>query len=322
MKGRIFEFFAFSFLGAALLVSGDGFLKALKAEDGEKRGITMEDLVNAFKNGGLGSHGATIFDAGDIINDYVNTHRQIISSVDGLGAAVDSLKANDATVMQADVEKVFDYKVGSLSGGKDVYVKVTANGIGPGGYSLIFEAYLLDRNNPSDTIYLGGVGLRRWGMPHTLRNSPIERRFAYLWEDVQSFIKALRVYEFKDRWVAFFAADHPTPSGTKHTHKFRIFVIPKAMEGEEGWFEPYYMAGDLPGMKRPIKEVYDVFAVYNGNLVGTILAVLEKEGNQFKEFYGVSLLVTPNQTYRTVQWTDGVNMSDDTEELFRTVLLN
>ena len=59
MKGRLFEFFAFSFLGAALLVSGGDFLKA---EDGEKKGLIMEDLVNAFKNGGLGSHGVTIFD--------------------------------------------------------------------------------------------------------------------------------------------------------------------------------------------------------------------------------------------------------------------
>ncbi len=50
MRGRIFEFFAFSFLSAALLVSGDDFLKA---EDGEKKGLTMEDLVNAFKNGVL-----------------------------------------------------------------------------------------------------------------------------------------------------------------------------------------------------------------------------------------------------------------------------
>ncbi len=171
---------------------------------------------------------------------------------------MDSLKANDATVMQADVEKVFDYKVGSLSGGKDVYVKVTANGIGPGGYSLIFEAYLLDRNNPSDTIYLGGVGLRRWGMPHTLRNSPIERRFAYLWEDVQSFIKALRVYEFKDRWVAFFAAQEFYDEEIGYKHIYRIFVIPKAKEGEKGWFEPYYIGWDAGGVKEALADVYFV----------------------------------------------------------------
>ena len=52
MKGRIFEFFAFSFLGAALLVSGDGFLKALKAEDGEKRGLTMDRVVRILASDG------------------------------------------------------------------------------------------------------------------------------------------------------------------------------------------------------------------------------------------------------------------------------
>ncbi len=321
MKGRIFEFFAFSFLGAVLMVSGDGFLKA---EDGEKKGLTMDRVVSILASDGkdLLSNGISVIHAGDIINDYVNTHRQIISSVDGLGAAVDSLKANDASVFEFQHEKVYDYKVGSLSGGKDVYVKVFANAIGPGGYNLIVDAYLLDRNNPSDTIYLGGVGLRRWGMPHASTNTARPWKFADLAEDVQSFIKALRVYEFKDRWVAFFAAQEYLDEIDKYKHKFRIFVIPKAKKGEEGWFEPYYMAGDLPGMKRPLKEVYDVFAVYKGNLTGTILAVLEKEGDQFKEFYGVSFLVTPNRTYRTVQWTDGVNMSDDTKELFRTVLLN
>ena len=184
--------------------------------------------------------------------------RQIISSVDGLGAAVDSLKANDAAVIEYHDKRVYDYKIGSLSDGKDVYVEVTANGIGPGGYSLIFEAYLLDRNNPSDTIYLGGVGLRRWGMPHTLRNSPIERRYAYLWEDVQSFIKALRVYEFKDRYVAFFAAQEYLDEIGKYKPKFRIFVIPKAKKGEEGWFEPYYISWDVQGVKEALADVYFV----------------------------------------------------------------
>ncbi len=65
--------------------------------------------------------------------------RQIISSVDGLGAAVDSLTKHKVTVLETykDGGLSRDYKVGSLSGGKDVYVRVKAKGIGPGGYSLI-----------------------------------------------------------------------------------------------------------------------------------------------------------------------------------------
>ncbi len=196
--------------------------------------------------------------------------RQIISSVDGLGAAVDSLKANDAAVIEYHDKRVFDYKVGSLSGGKDVYVKITANGIGPGGYSLIFEAYLLDRNNSNDTIYLGGVALRRWGMPHTLRNSPIERRFAYLWEDVQSFIKALRVYEFKDengnvRYVAFFAAQEYLDEIGEYNHYYNIVVIPEEwMKGEgtgaDKKSEPYMIVWRVPGVPEEINNVY--FASY------------------------------------------------------------
>ncbi len=62
--------------------------------------------------------------------------RQIISSVDGLGAAVDSLKANDAAVIEYHDKRVFDYKVGSLSGGKDVGVRVKASEIDRGGYLL------------------------------------------------------------------------------------------------------------------------------------------------------------------------------------------
>ncbi len=210
------------------------------------------------------------------------------------------------TLILIVVDRVFDYKVGSLSGGKDVYVRVKAKNVSRGGYSLFVYSYIVDRNDPSDTVYLGGVGLERWGMPYQVNALGTTLHGASVAEDVQSFIKALRVYEFKDRWVAFFAADHPTPSGTKRTHIYRIFVIPKAKEGEEGWFEPYYMAGDLPGMKRPIKEVYDVFAVYKGNLVGTILAVLEKEGNQFKEFYGTSFVVMGKKVYSETQWTKGV----------------
>ena len=242
--------------------------------------------------------------------------------MDGLGAAVDSLKANDATVMQADVEKVFDYKVGSLSGGKDVYVGVEARNISRGGYSLLVYLYLVDRNT-GDTLSLQGLGLSRWGMPYNTNPSDPRNglNYAHLHEDVQSFIKALRVYEFKDRWVAFFAAQEVFDEDIefKYDHKFRIFVIPKAKEGEEGWFEPYYMAGDLPGMKRPIKEVYDVFAVYKGNLVGTILAVLEKEGNQFKEFYGTSFVVMGKKVYSETQWTKGVKMPN--KELYEYVRL-
>ncbi len=143
--------------------------------------------------------------------------------------------------------------------------------------------------------------------------------YAHLHEDVQSFIKALRVYEFKDRWVAFFAAQEYLDEIDKYKHMFRIFVIPKAKKGEKGWFEPYYIAGDLPGMKRPIKEVYDVFAVYDGNLVGTILAVLEKEGNQFKEFYGTSFVVMGKKVYSETQWTKGVKMPN--KELYEYVRL-
>ncbi len=138
MRGRLFEFFAFSFLGAVLLVSGNGFLKA---EEGEKRGITMDRVVSILASDGkdLLSNGISVIHAGDIINDYVNTHRQIISSVDGLGAAVDSLTKHKVTVLETykDGGLSRDYKVGSLSGGKDVYVRVKAKGIGPGGYSLI-----------------------------------------------------------------------------------------------------------------------------------------------------------------------------------------
>ncbi len=99
-------------------------------------------------------------------------------------------------------------------------------------------------------------------MPHTLRNSPIERRFAYLWEDVQSFIKALRVYEFKDRWVAFFAAQEYMPRAKEYIHYFRIFVIPKAKKGEEGWFEPYMIVWDVQGSPEPINYA-DLLFTYN-----------------------------------------------------------
>ncbi len=203
------------------------------------------------------------FDAYDIID--LLSKRQIISSVDGLGAAVDSLKANDASVFEFQHEKVYDYKVGSLSGGKDVYVRVKAKGIGPGGYSLITYLYLVDRNT-QDTVGLGGISLRRWGMPHASTNTARPWKFADLAEDVQSFIKALRVYEFKDRYVAFFAAQEVFDEDIefKYDHKFRFFVIPKAMEGEEGWFEPYGVVWDVPGAKDELADVYFVSALSEG----------------------------------------------------------
>ncbi len=192
--------------------------------------------------------------------------RQIISSVDGLGVAVDSLKANDAAVIEYHDKRVFDYKVGSLSGGKDVYVRVKAKNISRGGYSLLVYLYLVDRNT-RDTLGLGGLGLSRWGMPHTLRNSPIERRFAYLWEDVQSFIKALRVYEFKDengnvRYVAFFAAQEYMPRAKEYIHYYNIAVISEEGEGTgaEKKFEPYMIVWRVPGVPEEINNVY--FASY------------------------------------------------------------
>ncbi len=215
--------------------------------------------------------------------------RQIISSVDGLGAAVDSLKANDAAVIEYHDKRVFDYKVGSLSGGKDVYVGVEARNISRGGYSLLVYLYLVDRNT-GDTLSLGGLGLSRWGMPHTLRNSPIERRYAYLWEDVQSFIKALRVYEFKDRWVAVFVADHPTPSGTKRTHMYRFFVIPKAKEGEEGWFEPYMIVWDVPGMKEELADVYFVSALSEGGKRFNYMLVAEIGERKDKGYFNLGFI--------------------------------
>ncbi len=296
------------------------FVISLRSLEAITNGNTysISDVLNMIKTGKSGSisvEDVSILKLGDVMNDYVNAHRQIISSVDGLGAAVDSLKANDAAVIEYHDKRVFDYKVGSLSGGKDVYVGVEARNISRGGYSLLVYLYLVDRNT-GDTLSLGGLGLSRWGMPHTLRNSPIERRFAYLWEDVQSFIKALRVYEFKDRYVAFFAAQEYYPRIKKYKHIHRVFVIPNAKKGEEGWFEPYYGSIDFPGMKSPLNEVYDVFTNYDNYFLGTILAVLKSNNGVLEEYYGVSFAVDENskKPYGIIESTNGVNIPKDVGE--------
>ncbi len=191
-----------------------------------------------------------------LLLDSLSKH-QIISSVDGLGAAVDSLKKHKVTVLETykDGGLSRDYKVGSLSGGKDVYVGVKAWAIGRGGYSLSVALYLKDRNNGT-ILPLGGVDVRRWGMPYNTNPSDPRNglNYAHLHEDVQSFIKALRVYEFKDRWVAFFAAQEFYDEEIGYKHIYRIFVIPKAKEGEEGWFEPYMIVWDVQGVK---EKLYD-----------------------------------------------------------------
>ena len=200
--------------------------------------------------------------------------RQIISSVDGLGAAVDSLKANDASVFEFQHEKVYDYKVGSLSGGKDVGVRVKASEIDQGGYLLTTYLYLEDRNT-GEIQPLGGITIHRWGMPHASTNTARPWKFADLAEDVQSFIKALRVYEFKDMWVAFFAAQEYMPRAKEYIHYFRIFVIPKAMEGEEGWFEPYMIVWDVSGVKYPIEGTMEVFYPFGSKFYYVIAVGLE-----------------------------------------------
>jgi len=70
-----------------------------------------------------------------LINDL--SKPRIISSADGLEAVVDSLKQDGITVLQTHDEIFRDYKIGSLSDGKDVYARVKAKGIGGGGYSLL-----------------------------------------------------------------------------------------------------------------------------------------------------------------------------------------
>ncbi len=299
-------------------------LNALEA--GRKKVSSMEDVINLIKTGRSQSvtiDDVSILDLGNLMYNYSTTHRQIISSVDGLGAAVDSLKANDAAVIEYHDKRVFDYKVGSLSGGKDVYVKVRAEGIGPGAYTLIVSSYLIDQDNPNDTIYLGAVGLRRWGMPHALRNSPIERRFAYLWEDVQSFIKALRVYEFKDengnvRYVAFFAAQEYMPRAKEYIHYYNIAVTSEEGEGTgaEKKFEPYYGKIVVPGMKMPLKKVNDIFTIYGDYFTGTILAVLKSNGNVLKEYYGVSFAVNEKtkKPYGVIESSDGIDIPKDVDE--------
>jgi len=184
--------------------------------------------------------------------------------VDGLEAVVDSLKSDDATITENSVDRVFYYKIGSLSNGKDVYARVKAWGIGGGGYSLSVYLYLQDRRD-STIQALGGTSLRRWGMPYNTNptNPQDGLYYARLYEDVQTFIKALRVYEFKDRYVAFFAADAPTPSGRKHTHIFNTYVFPKAKKGEEGWFGPYLIKWEVQGAPEAIHDVQLGFAVNN-----------------------------------------------------------
>ena len=190
--------------------------------------------------------------------------RQIISSVDGLGAAVDSLKANDAAITENSVNRVWDYKIGSLPDGKDVGVRIKASEIDRGGYLLTTYLYLEDRST-GEIQPLGGVTIHRWGMPYQVNALGTTLHGASVAEDVQSFIKALRVYEFKDRYVAFFAAQEDLGKKYGYIHYFRIFVIPKAKKGEEGWFEPYYISWDVQGVKEKLKFVDEKFAVgYDG----------------------------------------------------------
>ena len=105
--------------------------------------------------------------------------------------------------------------------------------------------------------------MRRWGMPYQVNALGTTLHGASVAEDVQSFIKALRVYEFKDRYVAFFAAQEYMPRAKEYIHYFRIFVIPKAKKGEEGWFEPYYISWDVGNdVKKELSEALaDVYFV-------------------------------------------------------------
>jgi len=301
------------------LVVSPNFLEAKS-----KKVISMDDVVNIIKTGR--SQSATIdevsiLDLGDFMYNYTVTHRQIISSVDGLEAVVDSLKSDDATITENSVDRVFDYKIGSLSDGKDVYARVKAKNISRGGYSLLVYLYLVDRST-GDTLGVGGIGLSRWGMPYNTNptNPQDGLYYAHLYEDVQTFIRALRVYEFDDRYVAFFSAQEDLGEDMedvgRYNHIFNTYVFPKAKEGEEGWFKPYVGRIEIPGMKLPLKKVNDIFAKYNNYFTGTILAVLRNNGNVLEEYYGISFAVNEKteRSYAVIESTEGVDIPKDIDE--------
>jgi len=241
-------------------------LSTLGAKNRQEDTFSLRDVLSMIKTGRSDSiyvENVSILKLGDVMNNYVNTHRQIISSVDGLEAVVDSLKSDDATITEYSVERVFDYKIGSLSDGKDVYARVKAKGIGGGGYSLIVYLYLVDKE-AQDTIGLGGISLRRWGMPYNTNPSNPQDGLYYarLYEDVQTFIKALRVYEFKDRYVAFFSAQEYLPRMKTYIHYHNIYVFPKAKEGEgKKKVTPSVIRWEVQGAKEKLKFVDEVFAV-------------------------------------------------------------
>ena len=222
--------------------------------------------------------------------------KQVQREYDWYKLLVDSLKANDAAITENSVNRVWDYKIGSLSDGRYVYARVEATRISRGGYDLDVDYYLIDKDN--DSIYLGGTSLSRSGMPYGVRALGTTLHGASVAEDVQNVFRTFRVYELKDRYVVIYGCtrDYPyDPEDAPYEQVWGIRVVYKREKAEKEKTWGYSVVSWRLHAEKPVRDADFDFEFATSD-----------DGNEFYFFVSVLVDKKNKKGYRIWGYTDEV----------------